>query len=203
MQDYLVRYRGIARDANELDAALVRLRDFESSPHALRACWLHGYAMRETDGGFGLACAFQAEDAGTLALHAAATRLRAAEILPVVGTRVVRRFAPTMVYLVRRRAAWRDSLELERALEEARRVAEEERPGRVVWLRSYAVREDDGSIGSWCLYQAVDPQALHRHAERAGLPANAITPVIGRIVCREDGDRSAAGDAAAARSALH
>ena len=202
MQDYLVRYRGIARDANELDAALVRLRDFEAAAHALRAGWMHGYAMRETDGSFGLACAFQAEDARTLELHAAATRLPAAEILPVVGAWVVRRFAPTMVYLVRRRAAWMDSLTLERALEEARRVAEEDRPNRVVWLRSYAVREDDGSIGSFCLYQAVDPQALRRHAERAGLPADAITPVIGRIVYREDG-RNGAGDAAAALSSLH
>ena len=203
MQDYLVRYRGIARDAKELDAALVRLRDFEAAPHALRACWLHGYAMRETDGGFGLACAFQAEDAGTLALHAAATRLPAAEILPVVGAWVARRFAPTMVYLVRRRAAWTDALELERALEGARRVAEEERPNRVVWLRSYAVREHDGTIGSWCLYQAVDPQALHRHAELTGLPEGAITPVIGRIVYRDAGDRFVAGDAAGATSPLH
>ena len=203
MLDYLVRYRGIARDASELDAALVRLRDFEAAAHTLPVCWLHGYAMRETDGSFGLACAFQAEDARTLELHAAATRLPAAEILPVVGAWVARRFAPTMVYLVRRRAAWTDALELERALEGARRVAEEERPNRVVWLRSYAVREPDGTIGSWCLYQAVDPQALHRHAELTGLPEGAITPVIGRIVYRDAGDRFVAGDAAGATSPLH
>ena len=203
MQDYLVRYRGIAGDANELDAALVRLREFEAASHALRACWLHGYAMRENDGRFGLACAFQAEDARTLELHAASTRLPAAEILPVVGAWVVRRFAPTMVYLIRRHAAWTNALALEQALAGARRAAEEERPNRVVWLRSYAVREHDGTIGSWCLYQAVDPQALHRHAELTGLPEGAITPVIGRIVYRDAGDRFVAGDAAGATSPLH
>jgi len=122
MQDYFVRYPGAARDAKELDAALVRIRGFEDSSPALSARWLHGYAMRETDGGFGLACVFRADGPGTLGRHAEATRLPPAEILPIVRAWVVRRFAPTMVYLVRRRAAWTNSGALERAVESARRV---------------------------------------------------------------------------------
>jgi hypothetical protein len=55
----------------------------------------------------------------------------------------------------------------------------------VSWLRTYAVRENDGSLGTVCLYQSVDAWALTEHAARTGMPADEITPVIGRIVFRE------------------
>ncbi len=57
---------------------------------------------------------------------------------------------------------------------------------QVSWLRSYAVREDDGALGAVCLYQAVDPEALRKHAARVAMPADEITQVIGRIVFREE-----------------
>ena len=204
MQDYLVRYPGAARDAKELDAALVRIRGFEDSSPALSARWLHGYAMREPDGAFGLACVFRADGPGTLGRHAEVTRLPPAEILPIVRAWVIRRFAPTMVYLVRRRAAWTNSGALERAVESARRVADQEMASRVSWLCSYAVRERDGSLGTACLYRAVDPDALRRHAERAGIPADDIAPVIGRIVHRAGAEYAAVtANAAASPASIH
>jgi hypothetical protein len=41
-------------------------------------------------------------------------------------------------------------------------------------------------LGTVCIYQAVDPNALVRHAHRVGMPADEIVQVIGRIVFRDD-----------------
>jgi len=44
-----------------------------------------------------------------------------------------------------------------------------------------------------CLYQGVDAQALRDHAAHLGIAADEITPVIGRIVFRADGELALAG----------
>jgi hypothetical protein len=187
MHTYVVHRHGIAASAAELDAALTRLRAFEEEPpHAPQARWMHSYALREADGRFGLACVFEADSVQTLHRHAAQTRLPAQEILPVVATMQVRPFAPTMVYLVRRRTFCKSAGELEQSAALSRRVGEEDMPRQVSWLRSYAVQEHDGTLGTVCLYQAVSPEALREHAARAGMPAEEIAPVLGRIVFRED-----------------
>lgn len=186
MQTYVVRRRGIAAGASDLDAALTRLRSVEEQSSTLPARWLHSYALREPDGRFGLACVFEADSAQTLRRHAELTRLAAEEILPVTATHAVRPFAPTLVYLIRRRNLAQSAVDLERSIAALRRVAEEEPAREVTWLRTYAVREDDGTLGTVCLYQSVDAHALREHARRAGVPADEITPVIGRIAYRED-----------------
>lgn len=186
MQTYFVRRRSIAAGASELDAALTRLRSFEEQSSTLPVRWLHSYALRESDGRFGLACLFQAESAQSLRLHADLVRLPAAEILPATATQVVRRFAPTLVYLVRRRKFAKDADDLQRGIDALCRIGEEELASEVSWLRTYALRADDGSLGTVCLYQSVDANALREHARRAGIPADEITPVIGRIQYRED-----------------
>ncbi|MGY4828172.1 nickel-binding protein [Sphaerotilaceae bacterium SBD11-9] len=185
MHTYFVRRAGIAANAAELDAALMRLRSFEETPHALPAQWLHSYVLLEPDGRFGLACVFQAEGAAPLVEHARRCRLPAREILSVAGLEIARTFAPALVHLVRRRKAWASMAELERSYASARRVGDEDMARQVIWLRSYAVREDDGSLGSVCLYQAIEPAALGEHAARAGVPADEIRPVMGRIVFLE------------------
>lgn len=185
MQTYLVRRTGIA-SARELDAALSRLRSFEEEPSAVPARWMHSYALREADGRFGLACVVQAADVGALRQHAERVRVSATEIVPVTGIDIVRRFAPTMVYLIRRRHAWRTEADLGRNTHILRRIDADELANPVRWMRSYTVREDDGALGSVCLYQGVDAEALASHAARAGIPADEITPVIGRIVYRDD-----------------
>jgi len=186
MQTYVVRRPGIASNGTELDAALTRLRAFEDDSSALNARWILSYALREADGRFGLACVFQADSVQTLMQHAARTRVRAQEILPVASTVLVRKFAPTMVYLIRRRNFWKTAADLERSAAVSRRVGEEEMARAVSWLRSYAVEESDGTLGTVCLYQAVDSDALRQHAARVGMPADEIIPVLGRIVFRQD-----------------
>ena len=196
MQTYLVRRPGVAATAAELDAVLARLRTFEERPHALAAQWFRSYAVRETDGRFGLACVVAADGTQTLKRHAALTKAPAQEILPVAGTLLARRFAPTMVYLVRRRSFWKTLADLEQGAARSRRIEDEEMAREVCRLRTYAVAESDGTLGTACLYQAVDPMALARHAARAGMPADEIIPVIGRIVFR--GEPQAQPDPASA-----
>jgi hypothetical protein len=184
-QTHVVRRAGIAATASELEAALMRLRHVEATAPVPQVQWLHSYALCEPDGRFGLACVFEAPDAAALQRHAEHSRLPAHEIVPVAGTLFARAFAPTRVYLVRRRRAWPAGADLDRGGAIVRRMADEGNPRQVSWLHSYVVREDDGSLGSVCLYQGIDPDALGRHAARARMPADEITPVLGRIVYRE------------------
>lgn len=186
MQTYVVRRPGIAVTAAELNAALTRLRLFEESPHALPARWILSYALREANGRFGLACVFQADSEQTLERHAELTQTPAQEILPVEATVHVRPFAPTMVYLIRRRNHWKTAADLDRSAAISRRVGDEEMACEVSWLQTYAVKEKDGTLGTVCLYQAVDPNALKEHAARVAMPADEIVPVIGRIVFRDE-----------------
>jgi hypothetical protein len=64
---------------------------------------------------------------------------------------------------------------------------------RVRWIRSYVVKEPDGRLGSFCIYQARDPESIREHARRVGMPGDLIFPVVKTIVVREDPkDESAA-----------
>jgi hypothetical protein len=56
----------------------------------------------------------------------------------------------------------------------------------VRWIRSYVVNEDDGTLGTVCIYQAVDADAIREHARRVGMPANEITEVAKTVVIRDD-----------------
>jgi hypothetical protein len=197
MQTYFVRRTCIATGARELDAALTRLRSFEERPSGLAARWLHSYALREADGRFGLACLFEAEAVPALLRHAESIRLPASEVLPVTGTQVVRAFAPTLVFLVRRRNAWRSVADLDRSAAAVRCVDAGGLAGRMNWLRSYTVREDDGTLGSVSLHQSTDAKTLLEHAALVGIPASEITPVIGRIVFRDGLDEQRMPSAAA------
>lgn len=199
MPTYLVNRPGIAAGAAELDAALTRLRSFEEkNPDALRARWMHSYALAHADGRFGLACVFEADSAQALRRHAAQTALAAREILPVATTLELRAFAPAMVHLIRRRRFCKTLADIEKSAAIWSRIGDE-MARQVSWLRTYAVHEDDGTLGTVCLYQGIDAQALAEHAARVGAPADDITAVIGRIVYRDDPLHP---QSAASRSAL-
>jgi len=62
----------------------------------------------------------------------------------------------------------------------------------VRWIRSYVVREEDGRLGTVCIYQATDPDAIREHAQRAGLQADEIFAVENTVVVREDPSQEAA-----------
>ena len=90
----------------------------------------------------------------------------------------------TFVFM--RRGAWEDEPDLQEAAAESTRVADEEMPGQVRWIRSYVLEEEDGTLGTVCIYQAEDADVLMEHAQRAGLPADEILPVADTVIVRDD-----------------
>lgn len=89
-------------------------------------------------------------------------------------------------YVIRRRSNWKDTAELEAAAARSAKVGNEEMPDQVRWIRSYVVEEEDGRLGTVCIYQATGPGAIREHARRAGLRADDIIPVAKTVIVRDD-----------------
>jgi hypothetical protein len=89
-------------------------------------------------------------------------------------------------FVIRRQSNWKDAAELGIAAGVSARVGNEEMPQQVRWIRSYVVREADGRLGTVCIYEAADAEALREHARRVGMGADEIVPVADTVVIRED-----------------
>lgn len=89
-------------------------------------------------------------------------------------------------YSIRRRNAWSSAEELETVASRSARIGNEEMPDKVRWIRSYVVEEDDGTLGTVCIYQAIDSQAIREHADRVGMPADDIAVVARTVIVRDD-----------------
>jgi thiamine biosynthesis protein ThiC len=89
-------------------------------------------------------------------------------------------------YVILRRSAWDSEPELEAAAALSRQVADDDMDNRVRWIRSYVIEEEDGTLGTVCIYQAEDEDALMEHAQRAELPADEIIPVVNTVIIRDD-----------------
>ena len=50
----------------------------------------------------------------------------------------------------------------------------------------YVVSEDNGDLGTVCIYEADSPETIRAHAQRVGMPADEITPVADTVVVRPD-----------------
>lgn len=89
------------------------------------------------------------------------------------------------LYAILRRNGWRTPEDLDAA---AKRSSEEgERRGdRIRWIRSYVLQEADGSLGTVCIYEASDAEAVRQHAAAADLPADEVLPVADTVIVRED-----------------
>jgi hypothetical protein len=89
------------------------------------------------------------------------------------------------LYVILRRSGWTSPEELQEAAE--RSTAEGEKtPDEVRWIRSYVLEEDDGSVGTVCVYQAISPEAIRKHASAADLPVDEIVKVADTVKVRED-----------------
>lgn len=89
------------------------------------------------------------------------------------------------LYVIRRRNAWGAPEELEPAA--ARSAAEGNKADSGVrWIRSYVLHEDDGTLGTVCIYEAESPETIRAHAQRSGLPADEITRVANTVIARPD-----------------
>jgi Nickel responsive protein SCO4226-like len=88
-------------------------------------------------------------------------------------------------FAILRRRGWRTPADLEEAAGRSTDVGEQ-MSDQISWIRSYALSEDDGSVGTICIYQAVDEDAVRAHAAEAGLPADEVIPVADTIIVRPD-----------------
>ena len=95
------------------------------------------------------------------------------------------------IYVILRRNGWRTPDDLreaaERSLAEGDRMSDD-----IAWIRSYALEEADGSVGTVCIYQASSPEAVRRHAAAADLPVDEIVKVAETVVVRPDPHPAAA-----------
>jgi len=89
-------------------------------------------------------------------------------------------------FVIMRRGAWKEESDLQDAAEESTRVADEEMPDQVKWIRSYVLEEEDGTLGTVCIYQAEDEDAIMEHAQRASLPADEVLRVVDTVIVRDD-----------------
>jgi hypothetical protein len=94
-------------------------------------------------------------------------------------------------YTIRRKQAWQTAEELEAAGARSKEVAADEFPQDIRWIRTYAVDEEDGTLGSVCVYQASGPGAIRDHAARVGMPADEIHEVAATVIIRPDPEPAA------------
>ncbi len=89
------------------------------------------------------------------------------------------------LYIIRRHGTWSNEDALAEANKKSLEVGEEMKD-RLRWIRSYAVTEEDGRIGSVCIYEASDREAIREHGQRIGAPSEDIRVVRGTAVKRAD-----------------
>jgi sporulation protein YlmC with PRC-barrel domain len=89
-------------------------------------------------------------------------------------------------YAIRRNQAWQSAEELEEVAGRSKQVADDEFPQDIRWIRSYVIAEEGGTLGTVCIYQASDAEAVRKHAERVGMPADEIWEVADTVVIRPD-----------------
>ena len=95
-------------------------------------------------------------------------------------------------YVILRRSGWRSPAELEEAARRSAQVGDEQMADDIRWIRSYALEEGDGSVGTVCIYQASSPEAIREHPSRADLPADEIIKVADTVIVRPDPEGAAA-----------
>ncbi|HSG57273.1 MAG TPA: nickel-binding protein [Paracoccaceae bacterium] len=88
--------------------------------------------------------------------------------------------------MIRRPSAWADQADLEKTAAISARIGDEEMPDQVRWIRSYVLSEPDGRLGTCCIYEAVNEDALREHARCVGMPGEDITPIGATVVIRPD-----------------
>src|SRR5262249_47888917 len=96
------------------------------------------------------------------------------------------------LYAILRRSGWKSGAELEEAAGRSLKVADEEMPDDIRWIRSYVLEEGGGSVGTVCIYQASSPEAIRKHASVADLPVDEIIRIADTVVVRPDPEPAAA-----------
>ncbi len=89
------------------------------------------------------------------------------------------------LYGIIRRNGWASGEDLETAA--GRSTEEGDKPDSGVrWIRSYVLAEENGAVGTFCVYEADSPEAIRAHAQAADLPVDEIVPITDTVVVRPD-----------------
>jgi thiamine biosynthesis protein ThiC len=94
-------------------------------------------------------------------------------------------------FVILRRSGWSSPDELQEAAERST-AAGEEMADDIRWIRSYVLEEGGGSVGTVCIYQATDEEAIRRHASSADLPVDEVIRVADTVVVRPDPEPASA-----------
>src|SRR3954471_2398048 len=89
------------------------------------------------------------------------------------------------LYGIRRRRWGKDAAELEAGGARYKEVGDEDGSG-VRWIRSYVLQEEDGTLGTYCIYEAESPEPPRAHAEKSGFRAAEINAVVDTVIIRPD-----------------
>lgn len=89
------------------------------------------------------------------------------------------------LFVIRRRSAWANSDELQAAGTGPQKVGEK-MSDRLRWIRSYIVNESDGRLGSVCIYEARDRDAIREHGRRIDSASEEFQKVINTVVVSDD-----------------
>ena len=95
-------------------------------------------------------------------------------------------------YVIRREKAWASPEELEKTAERSKEVAESDFPEDIAWIRSYVIKEDGGTLGTVCIYQATSIDKVMEHAKRVDMPADEVLEVADTVIIRPDPQPQAA-----------
>jgi sporulation protein YlmC with PRC-barrel domain len=95
-------------------------------------------------------------------------------------------------YVIRREKAWQSPAELEATAERSKQVADSDFPDDIRWIRSYVIKEDGGTLGTVCIYQATNIEAVREHAKRVDMPADEVLEVADTVIIRPDAQPQAA-----------
>lgn len=89
-------------------------------------------------------------------------------------------------YVILRPAGWVNPADLERSAGISARVANDEMPSEVRWIRSYVTDHPDTRIGTVCIFEATSIEAIREHARRARMPVTEIHPVRTTVIINDD-----------------
>jgi len=90
------------------------------------------------------------------------------------------------LYAILRRNGWKTPENLQAAAGRSKNVGDNEMPNDVRWIRTYVMAEPDGTLGTVCIYEAISPEAIEKHADRAELALSEIRPIVDTVLIRPD-----------------
>lgn len=90
------------------------------------------------------------------------------------------------MYAILRRSGWKSPEDLKISAERSFKVGNEEMADEIRWIRSYVLEEDEGRVGTICIYEAASEDAVRRHATRADLPVDVVIPILDTVIVRPD-----------------